>query len=335
MEFLKFNYTLSNSQSLELKAILAKLTNDPYVQTVDFKNEIKDIISAKKIPEWFIQICDDWNSKDKMEYPEFLLKNAPVDDSLPILSYNQPVKGKYRLKKEFISEGFLELFAQLCHQESIGYKFVNTGDIYQDIHPMKRLSQTQSQKSITNLGFHKDLANHFVRPDFVNIIGLRSYTKNKVYTTFVRNIDLLKEFDKLKIADILKEDIFFTPYDALTKDGDKSNELDRAKNHSVIYDELNISFFEGRTEGTTEAAQRAVKLVEKALHRLKRAIFIQAGDFISSENNKCIHGKEIAEVTNEDRLKERWLMKTVNLYPDNLEKYQDFFIEDRKYIVNG
>ena len=133
---------------------------------IDFKNSIEQLIISKKIPFWFAELCQQWNERDKFECPEFVLKNVPIDDYVPLLCYQSPVKSKYRLKKSIISEGFLELFSQLCEQESIGYKFVNTGDIYQDIHPMESLSKTQSQKSIINLGFHKDLANHFVRPDF-------------------------------------------------------------------------------------------------------------------------------------------------------------------------
>ena len=166
-------------------------------------------------------------------------------------------------------------------------------------------------------------------------ICLRNDSKNIVYTTFVKNKDLLCELDSLGIIEILKDDMYYTPYDALTKYGDKTNELGKAKNHSIIYDEFNISFFEGRTKGLSESHQKAVDLVIKSLHKLKRGIHFTPGDFISSENNKCIHGKEIHEIQNGEKLKERWLMKTVNLYKKSVPKYEEHFIENTKYTVNG
>lgn len=335
MEKLKFNYVLSDNQNKQLKDLLYKVKNDPYVYVNNFKEEINELINGNKVPLWFKEICEEWALMDKFLNPEFLISNAPIDTDIPILPFKNPVKGKYRLKKTFISESFLELFAQMCHQISIGYKYVNTGDIYQDIHPWQRLKESQSQKSIVNLGFHKDLANHFVRPDYVNILALRNSNANKVYTTYVKNKELLEEFDKLGITDILKEELFFTPYDALTKDGDNKDELGKAKKHSIIYEETNISFFEGRTEGLSKHHIEAVNLVVKSLHKLKRGIHFKAGDFISNENNKSIHGKEIIEINNESHLKERWLMKTVNLTKESFDSHKKFFFEDDQYIVNG
>lgn len=333
MKTLEFNYTFKNSQRDELYQALESVKIDPYIDVELFKMAIGDLIASNNVPTWFEDICAEWREMDKMENPEFLLKNVPVDENIPVLDFRNPVLAKYRLKKTSITESFLELFAQLCHQESIGYKFVNTGDIYQDIHPMEKLKNTQSQKSIVNLGFHKDLANHFVRPDYVNIICLRNDMSNNVYTTFVRNIDLLNYLEDIGIMELLKEEMYYTPYDALTKHGDAKGTLGKAKNHTIVYDNDNIAFFEGRTEGVTPEHQRAVDLVVDALHKLKRGHHFGKGDFISSENNKCIHGKEIASIGNPDKLKERWLMKTVNV--NDIKKHEAHLMEGKKFIING
>ena len=197
---------------------------------------------------------------------------------------------------------------------------------------MKRLKESQSQKSMVNLGFHKDLANHFVKPNYVNIICLRNSSDNCVVTYFVRNIDLLNYLDS-ETLELLEEDNFFTPYDALTKDGDKEGELGKAGSHSILYDNKNIAFFEGRTTGLTDQHQRAVDKVKHALHVLKRGIHFEPGDFISTENDRCLHGKQIIEVNQPERLKERWLMKTVNVI--NIQKIKKHLLKDKRYIVNG
>ena len=131
---MKFNYSLTAVQNKELLNLIKGVTADPYVNVNDFKSAI----SGLKVPDWFLDICDDWKSKSKIEHPEFLIKNAPIDEQIPILDFKNPVIAKYRLKKTSITEGFLELFGQKCDQTTIGYKNVNTGDIYQDIHPLER-----------------------------------------------------------------------------------------------------------------------------------------------------------------------------------------------------
>ena len=176
------------------------------------------------------------------------------------------------------------------------------------------------------------MANHFVRPDFVNIICLRNDNANDIRTTFVRNIDLLNYLDA-KTIDLLEESMYYTPYDALTMDGDKKNELGKADNHPILIGVNNIAFFEGRTKGLSEVHQEVVDKVNAALHALKRGIHFEPGDFISSENNTCLHGKEIIKVEKPEKLKERWLMKTVNV--NNIDDHKQFILEDTKYIVNG
>lgn len=93
---------------------------------------------------------------------------------------------------------------------AIGYINVNDGDVFQDIYPMKSLSETQSQKALVALGFHKDLANHFVRPDFVNMLSMRAYEGNQIFTTFVKNIDLIQKLDPSDL-DLMRQELFYTP----------------------------------------------------------------------------------------------------------------------------
>lgn len=333
MEKLEFNYELSDHQREELYEVLINVSEDPYIDVELFKLEIFNLIKYQKIPHWFLEICGEWTNTNKFDHPMFLLKNVPIDKDLPVLNFRNPILAKYRLKKTNISECFLELFSQLCGQESIGYKFVNTGDIYQDIHPLESLKDTQSQKAIGNLGFHKDLANHFVKPDFVNIICLRNHEKNVVQTTFVKNKVLLEYLKELNLIDILKEEMYHTPYDALTQYGDTKSELGEAKKHRIIYSETDISFFEGRTIGLTEKHAEAVSKVVELLHFLKKGLHFLPGDFISSENNNCIHGKEIIATNEPEKLKERWMMKTVNLY--NMDKANPYLMDGKKYIING
>jgi L-asparagine oxygenase len=68
---------------------------------------------------------------------------------------------------------------------------------------------------LNTIYFHKDLANHFVRLDWVNILGLRASPFNEILTSFVRNKDLLEALST-ETKDILSQEIFYTPFDDLT-----------------------------------------------------------------------------------------------------------------------
>ena len=72
----------------------------------------------------------------------------------------------------------------------------------------------QNTNKIGHIYFHKDLASHYVRPDFVNMVAVRSNPENEIATTFVKNIDVI---DRLSFSEIelLRETRFHTPFDDL------------------------------------------------------------------------------------------------------------------------
>lgn len=198
---------------------------------------------------------------------------------------------------------------------------------------MRKLMGTQSQKASKTIYFHKDLANHFVRPDWVNILGLRASAENEIHTSFVKNSDLIEFLDPA-VLDILRETEFYTPYDDLTALS-SNRKLSRAPNHPILggAEEYDIRFFENRTEGITDRGREAVREVIRALHTLKQRLLILKGDFIGSANNECIHNKEVAKIGDESAVYTRWLMKTVNV--KSLDLYKEYLREREVRIING
>jgi len=334
MNSINLDYTFSNEECLKLTHELLKIGNNPYTDYASFRIYVKKIIeSNKNIPRDFINLCLHKRKLDQYKDPYVFVKNCPVDPDLPFLDFDNPVEDKRNRKKTFVAEAFLELYAQLMGQEPIGYINVNDGDIFQDIHPMKKLINTQSQKASKTIYFHKDLANHFVRPDWVNILGLRASDENEIYTSFVRNRDLLNYIDD-KLHAVLREPIFYTPYDDLTLSS-SNKELGRAPSHPVLggAESFDIRFFENRTEGITDHAKEAVEEIVKALHALKQRLHISKGDFIGSANNECIHNKEVIRIGDEAAVNNRWLIKTVNV--KCLDLHKAHMCEGEIRIVNG
>lgn len=308
------DHVFTGEENRLLTHALLQVRKNPYNDYPSFRIAICRILEEGAcIPGRFVEMCVYKRCADLFEDPYVRLENCPVDPDPPFLDLDIPVIDKRRRKTTFVAEGFLEMYAQLMGQEPIGYINVNDGDIFQDIHPMRKMFDTQSQKATGPIYFHKDLANHFVRPDWVNILGMRSCEDNEIYTSFVRNKDLI-DFLDADVLGVMQAPEFYTPYDDLTVSSTRKR-LGRAPNHPVLggAGRFDIRFFENRTIGTTARAREVVDEIIRAIHVLKFRLKILKGDFIGSANNECLHSKEILSITDGRAVENRWLIKTVNV----------------------
>lgn len=334
MKEIELDYIFSPDENTALTNRLLEIQVNPYQAYAEFQTEVAKVIAeGRVIPDDFRALCYFKRYADQYKDPYFLIRNCPVDPHLPMLDLDQPVTDKRARKTTYVAEAFLLLYAELMGQQPIGYINVNDGDVFQDIHPMRSLMETQSQKAAKTIYFHKDLANHFVRPDWVNILGLRASDQNEIYTSFVKNSELIDYLDDT-VLEGLKEERFYTPYDDLTLSS-SNKALGRAPNHRILggaatYD---IRFFENRTVGIDAAAQELVDEVVRGLHALKRRLLILKGDFIGSANNECIHNKEVVRIGDQNAVTNRWLMKTVNV--KSLDAHKSHMKEREVRIVNG
>lgn len=330
---LTVDFCFTPEDSTRLQRALMAIEANPYVRYSDFEAHVDAVIRDGRVPAAFLDCCAGRRDADSYEDPYVVLRNCPIDPELPYLDFDDPVGDKRARKTTYVAEAFLLLYARLMGQEPIGYANVNDGDIFQDIHPKKSLAQTQSQKAINPIYFHKDLANHFVRPDWVNILGLRASPQNQIYTSYVRNKDLLAEVGDEIRADLRREE-FHTPYDDLTMHNSKVR-LGEADVHPVLggATPTDIRFFENRTRGLTPRASRAVEALIAALHKLKKRVQILPGDLVGAANNDCLHNKDVGLVRDPEAQRNRWLMKTVNVR--SLAQHAKYLADDRPRIVNG
>ncbi|ANN68661.1 hypothetical protein [Bordetella bronchialis] len=330
---LTVDFCFAPEDSARLQRALTAIGANPYTRYGEFDARVDAVIRHGQVPQAFLDACASLRHADTYESPYVVLRNCPIDADLPYLDFDDPVTDKRTRKKTYVAEAFLLLYAKLMGQEPIGYANVNDGDIFQDIHPKKNLAESQSQKAMKPIYFHKDLANHFVRPDWVNILGLRASPENDIYTSYVRNKDLLAELGEAICADLRREE-FHTPYDDLTMHNSKVR-LGEADVHPVLggATPTDLRFFENRTRGLTPRASRAIDAVVIALHKLKQRVRILPGDLVGAANNDCLHNKDVGLVRDADALRNRWLMKTVNVR--SLAQHAQYFAEDRPRIVNG
>jgi hypothetical protein len=327
------DYEFSDADLQTLKQALTGIEASPYLYPDFFDRQIASLIENKSVPTSFIEFCEARRDLDTFEHPYIFLKNCPVDDDLPFLDYNDPVQDKRTRKRTFVAEGFLMLYGKLMGQQAYGYANICDGDIFMDVHPSKALESTQSMKSIVPLGFHKDAANHFVRPDWVNLFGLRSSPVNRIMTAFVRNKDLIDALGE-DVCRLLRQPRYHTPHDVISTYQSKV-EIGDGEIHPILGGSTpnEMRFFENRTKGRDEEAEQAVNLLAKTLHELKTAVFIGKGDFLGAANNDCLHNREHAKIVDQEALKNRWLMKTVTL--SRPEALMHHFVQGRFFVVNG
>ncbi|MFH7422931.1 taurine catabolism dioxygenase TauD, partial [Pseudomonas syringae pv. tagetis] len=74
-----------------------------------------------------------------------------------------PVKDKYLKKTQFLSEGFLELFAQLTGTPLLSYETRNEGDYFTDVIAIKKKSGQLTGYSHSELELHNHRTAHRVR----------------------------------------------------------------------------------------------------------------------------------------------------------------------------
>lgn len=328
---LTVDYVMPEDERAQLERLFLGLEVSPYLDYDGFTAEVRSLIDGGAVPEGLTGLCEHVRALDRRERPFVLLKNCPIDRDVPVFDFEQPVEHKRACKRTFVAEAFLALYALLAGTPPIGYANVNDGDVFQDIYPKASMADTQSQKALGEIHFHKDLANHFVRPDYVNMLSMRADPRNRVYTSFVRNREALERLPD-DIVETLREVEFHTPFDDLTvRSG--AVEVGEAPPHAVLTDELDLRFFEGRTVGLTDRARVAVDQLVEMLHALKARVLLMPGDFLSEHNNFSIHCKEIVHVADPEALKTRWIIKTVNV--DDLGVHACHYLPGRYGIVNG
>lgn len=324
-------FVFSDEERIALEESLSTVHVDPYRLYDAHRFQIRALAAEGAVPQRFRDYVDTLATRDRNAEPVVVLKNVPHDRDVPVFDFDEPVRSKYELKKTFLAEGFLALFAELAGTPPIGYVNVNDGDVFQDIYPKRSMQESQSQKALRQIHFHKDLANHFVRPDQVYMVGMRSNPLNEVYTSFVRNIDVIGAFSEEELA-LLRSPEFYTPFDDLTVMGG-NRELGDAERHPVIGGTDDLRYFENRTVGVTEAAKAIVPKVTATLHALKQRVFIEPGDFVITYNNHTVHAKEVLRVGDPDALRSRWIIKTVNV--DDIEPHRRHLVAGTGHLVNG
>jgi L-asparagine oxygenase len=331
MQFIGYDFVFTEPENASLRDALLDVGLSPYRDGYAFIDAAGQLGDDPRTPARFVDFCEMSMLRDFSAQPFVVIGGAPIDPDLPVFTTEDPVAEKRATKKTFVAEGFLALYARLTGTEIIGHLSVNDGDLFHDIYPKPSMFDTQSQKTLQTLKFHRDFTNHFVCPDFVNTLTIRDTPENEVYSTFTITTEALQDLSGPDI-EILRSERFYTPFDDVTTHSGNVS-LGRAKDHPVLIEQQGAKVFEGRTEGLDAEAQQVLDRFLAALHRHKRLRVSVPGDSVMFSNDHVIHGREVRELRDLESLKRRWLLKTHNVY--SLQSFEEFFLTGRFGVVNG
>lgn len=287
---------------------------NPYKNYNEFKNEIHQFIKDQKVPKEFLELSKtvtaDRNSKKTYAH---LLKNCPIDEASPIFDHENPVQDKYVKKTTFVGERFLELVSQLWEMPPLAYDTRNNGDFFHDVYAQSKYSGTQTQKTDSDLFYHNDRTAHHVRADYLALLGMRTFEKNKVYTGYIDGRAILENLTESQ-QKCLREPYFITPFDEYSKDSNKNQK--QSNSHHILEDEHTFRYYDTRTTYLNDAPEKAIE----SLLALKNAISLAAKDYIHIRNGELfvfpnqqgLHNRLILEVNDSNEAKKRWLLKTYN-----------------------
>lgn len=326
-----FQYHFSTTERNTLTDILMSVSS-PYKDYASFQLQLQNLFIQGAFPDWLIELGESIRNLNTRQSPAIILRNCPIDEGVKAFDHEDPVADKHRVKTQFVSEGFLQLYSMLNHSHPVAYKSINRGDHFHDIYPKKGLLTSQSQKSSITLGFHNDLPNSIVRPNWVNILCVRNSQLNRVSTTVIRNIDIEDDLSD-EVKEILKQDIFLTPHEEISVHGGKgSMEGIELKPIYQPDEDVRFCYFEGRTTTKSEAGLHAIRELDKTLHFVKQPVFLEPSDFISISNNECLHAREVLHVLDEDAHMNRWLVKTFDV--NNLAHHRHKLVSGFVNVVN-
>jgi L-asparagine oxygenase len=322
-------HSFTEEERAELEDVL-DVSISPYRDPAGYAREIASLVQRGAIPAFLRELCEAMKLRDTRDDPIVYFQNCPTGQ-VPILDFDDPRLSKYERKMDFIAEAFLSVFAELHGTPIVTYRTANEGDLFHDVHPLRELKYSWSQKSLHTLPFHTDLPDNKVRPDWVNLLYLRNSERNEVYTAFVRLQDVVHALDREVLA-TLREPLFRAPYTRVENNisvyGQPENGFMGHK--PVIIRERGYDWFcfnEVYTTSESSEGLAAISALSSMLQRIRHSLFLRERDFVAICNNTSMHARHVVRIDDLEAHHHRWVLKTWNVA--DLEPHRQHFLPGR------
>ncbi|KPM52741.1 taurine catabolism dioxygenase TauD [Frankia sp. CcI49] len=284
---------------------------NPYRDYPAFRLAVAGLVERGDVPGFFVEACRRVHRERTAGVADIhVLRNCPVDAEIPELGNEDPSARKHELKKTFIGEALLELFAQLTGTPLLAYAR-NQGDFFSDVVAIDRFAGMLTGYSDSELFFHNDRTAHEVRADYVSLLGMRCPAEDLVYTGFIDGRNLLEHLDD-QTRQRLREPNFFTPFDVYSRS--KNADLTGSERHPILENHHAFRYLDTRTTvapGAPLYAKDALLEMKDAVSRATRVRHrIIERDLLVFSNQDGLHSREKIDVVDPDQVRSRWLLKT-------------------------
>jgi hypothetical protein len=305
-------YTFSNDERDELYAALETIKESPYADYHTFSAAVRAIVRRRRAPTTLVNAAEQIRSeREKGTSSTHVLRNCPRDRNLPRLGNDDPHTDKHALKKTFIGEAFLELFAQLTRTPLLSYATRFDGDFFTDVISINKYRGKQTGYSDGDLVFHNDRTAHSVRADYISLLGMRCGLADITYTSLVEG-GTLRIGLTADTRRVLARPHFVTPFDVVSRDNNRN--LTVSEKHPILLGTSGIRYLDTHTTVASDAppeAKDALLALKNALTRAtKKRHRILEGDLLTFANQNGLHSRERIEVGDLEQARSRWLLKT-------------------------
>ena len=327
-------FTFEAGEKAQLLSLLEQTRLSPYKNYADFSEEIRQLHPLA--PARFVKACQDIsNERARHQQKIHVIRNCPMDTVIPDLDADDPVSDKHLKKTRFISEGFLELFAQLTGTPLLSYETRNQGDFFTDVIAIKKYSGQLTGFSDSELVFHNDRTAHKVRADYITLLGMRCPDDDLIYTGYIDGTDIVKNLEPEHIA-WLREPHFYTVFDVFSRDMNK--QLSTSEKHAILSNVHSIRFLDTMTCVAEEApieARDAFIAFKNAMTRSQcKRHRILTGDLLTFANQDGLHNREKIDILNPDSAASRWLLKTYAFKDaSTAESFESYWANNRAGCV--
>ncbi|QEM83841.2 taurine catabolism dioxygenase TauD [Halomonas binhaiensis] len=328
----KFIFT--PDEKAQLFSFLEQSYLSPYKNYPGFSQEIRNLHHL--VPSRFVEVCQDISQERASHQQKIhVIRNCPLDPVIPELDPEDPVSDKYLKKNRFISEAFLELFAQLTATPLLSYETRNQGDFFTDVIAIKKYSGQLTGFSDSELVFHNDRTAHKVRADYITLLGMRCPDDDLIYTGYVDGADIIRNLDPIHI-DYLRQAHFFTVFDVFSRDMNK--QLSTSEKHPILSNTHTIRYLDTMTCVAPEApveARDAFIAFKSAITRSQcKRHRILTGDLLTFANQDGLHNREKIDIINPESATSRWLLKTYAFKdPETAESFKPYWSNNRAGCV--
>lgn len=242
-----------------------------------------------------------------------LIRGCPIDREIPVFCNIDPLSDKYLRKKTFVGEGYLLLISLLTDSPLLAYETRNNGNFFHDVYAQEKYYFTQTQKTDSDLYFHNDRTAHEVRADYIYLLGMRCDSINHVETCYIDGYDVIANLTESE-QDWLRQPWFKTPFDAYSSDSNITQLSSSA--HRILIEENSFRYYDTRTtvlEGAPVEAWKALVALKNSLQiSPKVRVCIQNQDLLMIPNQQGLHSRNIINLIDINKVRERYLLKTYN-----------------------